>query len=158
MTSALDIPVAEIMTRRLELVTDDTPLRHAAKIMLDNRVTGLPVTTPEGSLVGVLSWSDVLRALQQEGRRRTDDPTFYGHVAPSVWIGAVPPIEALGGTVREHMSTLLIAVGTHATLRQAIHRMARGDVHRVLVVDDNDNLAGLVSAFDVVRYLAGLGE
>ena len=56
--------------------------------------------------------------------------------------------------VGDYMSDLIIAVGVDATVRDAVRLMKKGAVHRVLVVDDQGNLAGLVSATDIVYLVA----
>lgn len=129
MADPLATPVSEIMTTRIEMVADTIPMTFAAKLLADKHITGLPVTTEEGDLVGVLSWTDVMNALSTNAK------------------------EALAGTVRDYMSDRIVAVSVDATVRDAASVMTRGDVHRVLVVDDGGNLAGLVSAVDIVRHL-----
>lgn len=129
MKDLLATPVSDIMTTRIEMVADTIPMTFAAKLLADKHITGLPVTTEEGDLVGVLSWTDVMNALSTNAA------------------------EVLSGTVRDYMTDRIVAVGVDATVRDAASVMTRGSVHRVLVVDANGNLAGLVSAVDIVRHL-----
>ena len=129
MTDPLDQPVSDIMSRSLEMVADTIPLSYAANLMATKRVTGLPVTTEEGDLVGVLSWTDVMEAMCSNAT------------------------DALTGTVQRYMTDSIVAVSVDATVRDAAALMKRGSVHRVLVVDGAGNLAGLVSAIDIVRHL-----
>jgi len=56
------VDVEEVMSRDLETVAPDTPLREAAERMLKAKVGCLPVVKPDGSLVGLLSESDLVRA------------------------------------------------------------------------------------------------
>ena len=166
MTDLLDTPVADIMTTRIEMVADTIPLSYAAKLLVEKQITGLPVTTELGELVGVLSWADVLRAVREAAgnERRTAPPSddYYAD-GTSIVPEAVkldpgsPDGAALKSAVGAYMSKPISAVGIDGTVRDAARLMKKGGVHRVLVVDDSGNLAGLVSATDIVYLLADHG-
>ena len=51
----------QIMTRRVITVQADTPITEAAKIMLQQHVSGLPVVDQGGKLVGIVSEGDFIR-------------------------------------------------------------------------------------------------
>lgn len=56
------LTVQKIMTRDILTVTPDTPILDAAEIMLEKKVSGLPVID-NGALVGILTESDIFRML-----------------------------------------------------------------------------------------------
>jgi acetoin utilization protein AcuB len=56
------LKVGEIMTRNLIMVTPDTQVQEAAKLMVTHRIGGLPVQQ-EGKLVGIITETDLLNAL-----------------------------------------------------------------------------------------------
>jgi hypothetical protein len=61
----------QIMTRDVITVRPDTTIEEAAKLMLRNHFSGLPVTDAYGELVGVASESDFLRRHEiGTGRKR----------------------------------------------------------------------------------------
>lgn len=64
------LTVEKIMTREVITVPEDTPLEEAARIMVDNRIGGLPVLRDQ-ALVGIISESDLFNTLLQllGGRR-----------------------------------------------------------------------------------------
>src|ERR1700686_1435603 len=53
--------VADLMTRNCISVLPNTTLADAARIMLANHVTGLPVLDTDGKLVGIVTEGDLLR-------------------------------------------------------------------------------------------------
>lgn len=55
------LTVAEIMTKNVFTVTDDTPLEEAARVMADNRIGALPVLH-DGALVGIITETDIFKA------------------------------------------------------------------------------------------------
>lgn len=61
--ATLNRRVHQIMTRNLVVVAPETPVEEAARLMLDKRVSCLPVVGPEGELLGIVTWRDQLRSL-----------------------------------------------------------------------------------------------
>lgn len=61
--ATLNRRVHQIMTRNLVVVAPETPVEEAARLMLDKRVSCLPVLAAEGQLLGIVTWRDQLRSL-----------------------------------------------------------------------------------------------
>lgn len=62
-----DLTVDKIMTRNVLTISPDAPLIDAAEIMLNEKISGLPVVDDHGHLIGVISESDVFRMVIQHG-------------------------------------------------------------------------------------------
>lgn len=65
------LTVEKIMTREVITVPQDTPLEEAARVMVDNRIGGLPVMR-DNAVVGIISESDLFKTLLEllGGRRQ----------------------------------------------------------------------------------------
>ena len=62
----------QVMTKDCITVTPHTSIEDAAKIMLQNHISGLPVVDDDGTLVGVVSESDFLRRYEiGTGKKRS---------------------------------------------------------------------------------------
>lgn len=57
------VEVAEVMHSPVVTVAPGVPLAEAARQMVDNRIGGLPVVDDNGRVVGILTETDLLRAL-----------------------------------------------------------------------------------------------
>jgi CBS domain-containing protein len=57
--------VRDVMNQRVITASPDTPLAHAARLMLEQRVGALPVVDKDQQLVGIVSESDLLRYMAQ---------------------------------------------------------------------------------------------
>ena len=58
------IKVAEVMQRNVISVPDDAPIEEAARIMVDNKIGGLPVMR-HGELVGIITETDIFKAFME---------------------------------------------------------------------------------------------
>ena len=57
------IKVQRIMSRDVVTVTPDTSLAEAAQLMIERRISGLPVVSEAGRVVGMITESDIFRTL-----------------------------------------------------------------------------------------------
>jgi acetoin utilization protein AcuB len=57
------LTVEKVMTSRVITVGPDTPILDAAELMLEHKVSGLPVVDDKGKLVGILTESDIFKML-----------------------------------------------------------------------------------------------
>ena len=53
------IPVKEVMTTNVITFREDTPVEEVARTLTSKRITGGPVVTPDGQVVGIVSETDV---------------------------------------------------------------------------------------------------
>ncbi len=120
--------VVDLMTTDVIAVSPDTGLREAARLMFRNRVSGLPITDPDGTLVGIISEADFLR-LEVERQEGTRDQ---------------------GETVGDVMSRGVVTVRPNAEIYEAAKIMAVQEVKRLPVVDEDDRLLGVISRADIV--------
>ena len=60
--------VGDFMTRRVVTVAPDASILEAAKLMLEHKISGLPVVDPERHVVGIVSEHDLLRRRQERRR------------------------------------------------------------------------------------------
>jgi acetoin utilization protein AcuB len=60
------LQVSEIMTRNPATLQQTASIREAARIMLENKFSGLPVVDEEHHLVGIITESDIFRLVVKE--------------------------------------------------------------------------------------------
>ena len=73
--------VADVMTRTVVVVPGSAPCKHVVRTMREYRISALPVTDPDGVIVGVVSEADLIlredpSVVQPhffEGRARRDE-------------------------------------------------------------------------------------
>jgi CBS domain-containing protein len=134
--------VRDLMTTDPITTTADAPLKEAARIMVREKISGLPVM--EGNkLVGIVTEGDFLR---QEANR--DQPYRLSLLEALFGDGAAEPAVE---TVGEVMTEPVITITPDATISEAARVMSHRKVKRLPVVDDEGNLIGVISRADVVN-------
>lgn len=150
--SALDIMQKDILT-----LAPETPLIQAHRLFVEEEIHGAPVVEEDGSLSGVVSTLDLLRAVEEEHERGSSAPSYFRETLEFSSPGWPPLSEDFQDrlselTVRDVMNAEIVSVPPRATVQQVAHAMRTHRVHRVLVLDGG-KLLGLISTFDLVRLL-----
>ncbi|NIP97778.1 MAG: CBS domain-containing protein, partial [Akkermansiaceae bacterium] len=134
--------VLDLMTTEIVRVRPETTLRDAARIMVEARISGIPVTDDEGNLVGLVTESDFLR--KEVDRGEIMDTGLLGILFTS------RDSLAEAETVGEVMATELFTISPDATLVEAARAMTSHGVKRLPVVDREGKLIGVIARSDIV--------
>ncbi|TCA70198.1 CBS domain-containing protein [Rhizobium leguminosarum bv. viciae] len=134
--------VQAIMTSPPITVPASCSVAEAAKRMLDNKISGLPVVDANGALVGIVSEGDFLRRSELNTERKRswllEWLTSSGKIADEY-------VRAHGRRVEEVMTVPVSAIAPTASIADAVSLMERQDVKRLPVVADG-RLVGIVAA------------
>lgn len=146
--------VANVMTANPIVVSPETPLNEAIKILAEKRISGLPVVTEGGKLVGVISETDLM--WQETG---VTPPAYIMLLDSVIYLQNPAQYErdlhkALGQTVGEVMTKDPITVKPSKPLRDAAQLMHDRSVHRLPVVDDSGHIVGILTRGDIIRFMA----
>jgi CBS domain-containing protein len=57
------LKVEQVMTKSVVTVTPDTSILDAARLMLDKKISGMPVVGDHGDVTGILTESDIFKML-----------------------------------------------------------------------------------------------
>lgn len=81
------IKVSQVMTKNVMTISEDTPIEEAARLMIDSKIGGLPVTL-DGKVVGMITETDLFKimlemlgARQQGARISVLVPNQAGEIA-----------------------------------------------------------------------------
>jgi CBS domain-containing protein len=135
------------------------------ELMVENHVSGLAVVDEAERCIGVVSGTDLLR-YEQDHRELTaeanSDLARYFDQMTGRWEDVRVTSYALEKfaelEIDEIMSRDLISVRPETPVRDVASKMLDQHVHRVLVLDPEGRLLGLITAIDFVRLAAGSNE
>jgi predicted transcriptional regulator len=134
------LSVGEVMNPSVITISEEAPLAEALKLMQTNRISALVVVDHAGTMVGILSQTDLLRAWQ-EG-------SDYASVMSS--------------PVSQFMTRDVISCAAHKSLDYAMEVLNKHRVHRLVVAETHDIIErampiGILSQTDIVRALVKIG-
>jgi CBS domain-containing protein len=138
---------ADIMARPVVSVTPEATVADVARLMLDNRISGLPVIDRSGALVGIISEGDLLRRAETGTIRRR--PRWLEFISAPGRL-AKDYAEAHANRVADVMTGAVVTIGPDAPLQEIVDVMERRRVKRLPVVDAG-RVVGIVTRADLVR-------
>ena len=146
--------VAEVMTPNPIAVTPQTPLKEAIQILAEKKISGLPVQDDAGKLVGVISETDLM--WQETG---VEPPPYIMILDSLIYLQNPARYDkeihkALGQTVGEVMSDKPITIHNDRSLKEAAHIMHEKKIRRLPVVNNQDELVGILTQGDIIRMMA----
>jgi CBS domain-containing protein len=152
----------DIMVRKLATVRTDQTIAEAAAMMLSEQISGLPVVDLAGVCRGVFSVTDVLRAeekVSQQQRGATSNFFSSDLALPdSVYLEKLEKVRdkfspTAEQPVEHFMTTDLVSVSTEDSLQEIVQSMVDAHLHRVLVIDQDKQLQGIIATTDVLVAL-----
>ncbi|HSM05809.1 MAG TPA: CBS domain-containing protein [Longimicrobiales bacterium] len=172
--------VRDIMQTDVVTAHPDQSVRELTRLLAEHGISGVPVVTDSGEVLGVVSSSDVVRVAAEAdsvpvtGARWIPVPPLESTVDPEdpvpdpysdYFLPEAAPVVApewdLGESdgaldqlsVSDIMTPVSFTVEGSATLAELADFLVRGKIHRALVLDEG-RLTGIVTAMDVLRVVA----
>src|SRR5215471_18233722 len=146
--------VKDVMTPNVICIGADEPVLKAARLMLQNRISGLPVVDKEGELVGMVTEGDFLRR-GELGTQRQRPRWLEFLLGPGPL--AAEYVRSSGQKVGEIMTIEPKTVTPDTPLDEVVRLMERHRIKRLPVVQDG-KLVGIVSRANLLHALASVAR
>ncbi len=140
----------DIMTKDVVTVRPEATVHEVAALMVERRVSGIPVVTDKGSVVGIVSQSDLMHRAEV-GTERKHKWWFRAFADSSLL--ARDFVKAHGNVANDIMARQVVSVRPDTDLRDVADILDKHKIKRVPVVQDGQ-LVGIVTRGDLVRALS----
>lgn len=145
---------ADVMTREVRTVEPDASILEAARLMLQHRISGLPVVDAAKKLVGIVTEGDFLRRTETGTQRRR--PRWLEFIVGPGKL-ATEYTHSSGCKVHEVMTAGVHTVSEDTPLEQVVHLMERCRIKRLPVVR-GQSLVGIVTRANLLRAVVRLAH
>jgi CBS domain-containing protein len=146
--------VKDVMTPNVICIDSDEPVLKAARLMLQNRISGLPVIDKDGELVGIVTEGDFLRRSELGTQRRR--PKWLEFILGPGRL-AQEYTRSAGRKVEEIMTPDPRTIGVDETREEVVNTMERHHVKR-LPVTRSGRVVGIISRANLMHALASLSR
>ncbi|BCY09992.1 CBS domain-containing protein [Actinoplanes sp. L3-i22] len=135
--------LGDVMTRDVVSVREDATYRELVDLLVERRISAVPVIDDVGRVIGVVSEADLLRKIEHDGdeqprifeRRRRRDERAKASARTAAGLMSIPPVVAPEGM----------------PIAAAARLMETHGVKRLPVTDDRGRLVGIASRGDLLR-------
>ena len=143
---------SDVMTKNVVSISPDATLSDMIQLMLDRRISGLPVVDKGGKLVGVITEGDCLRRVETGTEVKR---SFWQDFLTGSETLANEYIRSHGRKISEVMSRDPIFISPETDINEIIHILEKNQIKRVPVVKDGA-VVGILSRANLLQALAGI--
>jgi CBS domain-containing membrane protein len=141
------VPVKDVMSKSVVTIKRDADLHEAARLLSENRISGMPVVDDNNRVIGVISEADVLMlAGMRKGHTFKD-------VLRKILGEPVPTRTTSRDKVEDVMSFPPITSKADDNIAEVAKILDERRIKRLPVVDSEGRLVGIVSRADIVRAM-----
>ncbi len=133
-------------------VTPDTPARQVLKILLENKMPGVPVVDADGHLVGFVSDGHLLASALPKYMADMEDLSFVRE-GTDTWVRYLA--RSADQPVSEVMSREVSAVESGTSEVAVAHKMVHDGTSSVMITK-NGKLVGIVNRLDLYAAVMGV--
>jgi CBS-domain-containing membrane protein len=156
--TARDLMIGDVVT-----VPRDMGMQAAARRLGQMHISGAPVVDEQGRCVGVLSSNDFVSCCAANRTRCAKHraeancgPCSFPDCVSSEW-QMVNVTESVEGMARDHMTPDPVTARPETPIAQLAQMMVDGQIHRLIIVDNQHRPLGIVSATDIMAAVARAG-
>ena len=156
--SVREMTVSNLMQHEVLAAEADWSLDQLADFLVNNNISGAPVTAADDQLIGVVSLTDIVRQnrLQDHNAERDDAHDVYlyelqRHMGKDELRELHIQYET-SVRVRDIMTPMIYSVGEDTSVQEVADTMLKGRIHRVFVTRDS-KLTGIVTALDMLQVI-----
>ncbi len=152
--TAKDLMSSDVLAARA-----DWTVQQLAAFLTEHAISGAPVVSEGGALVGVVSLSDIVqhRSTESPATEPPEDapPAFYQQGPPPLHVPDTLPDTASAPTVQDIMMPTLFCVDEDTPAAEIADKMIRGRLHRLLVVRSGSHrdVVGIITTLDLLQIV-----
>lgn len=144
----------QIMTRPVFTVLPESTILEAANLMLERRISGLPVVDAAGKLVGIVSEGDFIRR-SEIGSQRKRSRFLKFILGPGQ--SATDFVHEHGRKISEIMTHEPVTISEDTPIESIVTLMEKNRLKRLPVIRD-DRVVGIVSRANLLQAVANLAR
>ena len=139
----------DVMTAEVVSVSPETPVAEIAQLLLERRISAVPVLSDDGRLLGIVSEGDLIHGLGSVGAKRA----WWLDLLASPEARAQEYLKSHGRRARDVMTRAVVSVDPETPLPEIARLLEARRIKRVPVLQGG-RLVGIVSRADLLRALA----
>lgn len=143
---ALKIPVSDVMTKDVITVKKNADIHEAARLLSENKISGMPVIDEENHVIGIVTEADILYMAGIKSDHTFKD--ILMHI-----LGETTPRRKNGNTVADVMTSPAITTKIDADIREVARILDEKRIKRLPVVDEENKLIGIISRANIIRFM-----
>ncbi|MBM3699586.1 MAG: CBS domain-containing protein [Actinobacteria bacterium] len=148
-----ELTAKDIMTEKVITISQDASIEELSETLLENKISGMPVTDSSGNLVGIVTEADIMV-------RNTElhFPRYFKLLDAIIYLESFTKFREnlkkhLATKVGDIMTKKAFTINTQTPVSDAAEIMLQKKINRLPVMDSDGRLAGIVTRADIVKSM-----
>lgn len=143
----------DIMTTDVKVAKQTDTIKSIAKILIHEKIGGLPVVDEDNRVVGIISETDIIKK-----EKHVAAPEFITFLQGVIYLEDFKKMEKdiqdiAAVQVKDLMSKEVIKVYEDDTFDDVANIMIKKSVNRVPVVDNDNKIKGIICRYDIIKSM-----
>ncbi len=139
----------DIMTKKVITVSKDATLAELAKLLMKNKISGVPVVDKEKKLAGIVSEADIIVK-----KSSLPIPLSFSFAFLDKYESYTKSTkDFLGIKVEEIMSADVKTAREDMTVSKVVNIMINNNINRLPVLNSDGKLAGIITRADIMKSM-----
>jgi len=145
--------VKDIMVKEVIAIQKDASVEELSKLLIENKISGVPVVDDKGKLVGIATEGDLIIKDAD-----LHFPRYFKLLDSIIYLESLNKFKKnlkkyLGTKVEDIMTSGIKTVKENAPVSEAANLMIKYNVNRLPVMDEKGDMTGIVTRADIVRSM-----
>jgi CBS domain-containing protein len=148
-----DLTAKEIMTKKVITIRKDASIKELSELLVNNKISGVPVLDEKGSLAGIVSEGDII--VQNSDLHF---PRYFKLLDAIIYLESLNKFKK---SLQKHMATkvediMTVKVKTvheDTPINEIADIMLDSRVNRLPVMDKNNKLVGIITRADIIKSM-----
>jgi len=153
-----NLTAKDIMNPEVLTVNSDLSIQGLADFLFQNAISGAPVISEDGKMIGAVSVTDILRheTVPEKGVQFNNHNDHYVHTTTGRFshqdLDALHFTDGAPATVSDIMTSRILVVEENDTAQRVADTMIKNRIHRVFVTR-NERPIGIISTADMLKII-----
>lgn len=143
----------DIMNRQIITVTAEMTVDETARILLDNKISGVPVVDDQNKVIGIVSETDLIYR-----EKHLHLPSFISILDGVIFLESTKDLEhqvrkIAAYKVKDVMTKKVLTIHEDTELVDIVDMIVEKKINRLPVIDGEGKLMGIVTRSDILRHI-----
>lgn len=148
-----DLTAKEIMNKKVITIQKDASIKELSELLVNNKISGVPVLDENGSLAGIVSEGDII--VQNSDLHF---PRYFKLLDAIIYLESLNKFKRslqkhLATKVEDIMTVKVKTAGEDTPINEIADIMLDSRVNRLPVMDKNNKLVGIITRADIVKSI-----
>lgn len=148
-----DLTAKEIMNKKVITIKKDASINELSELLVNNKISGVPVLDENGSLAGIVSEGDII--VQNSDLHF---PRYFKLLDAIIYLESLNKFKRslqkhLATKVEDIMTVKVKTAGEDTPINEIADIMLDSRVNRLPVMDKNNKLIGIITRADIIKSM-----